>query len=203
MTVAAALPPVVVVAGVTGALSAAATLLPLPDLAAPKLFGYCFGISETGSDCSGIGAAYYLFPGLIFGLGFAALAARRSALDAPRFAAFVALSGAANAVAVFLCVWLFSALTTLQGTLLKLDGLDLPLALAGAIAGAAGGGILANGAARLIPGRRPLRATVAGGILGLLVPLVTRAPGFGALVFYVLWQAGYGAMLEPRGAARV
>ena len=189
------------VCGVTGALSAAATLLPLPDISAPTLFGYCFGISQTGSDCSGIGAAYYLFPGLIFGLGFAAFAARRCTVGAPRLAALVVLSTAANAVAVFLCVWLFSALTTLQGALLKLDGLDLPLALAGALAGAAGGGILAVGTARLTLGGRPSRATVAGGILGLLVPLVTRAPGFGALVFYVVWQVGYGAMLEPRGVA--
>lgn len=176
---------------VTGGLSAAATLIRLADVGAPQLFGYCFGISGPGDRCGGIDAAFYLFPGLIFGIVFGAAQMRFGRLGTGRAVLFLLVSGAANALAVFLCVWLFA----LFGDLIELALLDAPLALAGAVAGAVGGALLSGATTRLIPGATARRSVVAASALGLLVPVVTELEVAGAFLFYIVWQAGYAAAL--------
>jgi hypothetical protein len=172
---------------VTGLLASAATMVHLGDVAAPRLFGMCFGFSSSGARCEGIDGAIYLFPGLIFGVGFAGAQRWCGRLDLGRALAFILASGIANAVATFLCVWLFNLL----GETIDLDVLDLPLALAGAIAGAAGGALLSCATVTLVPGTRPRYSLIAAAALGLLVPLVTEWEMTGNFIFYMFWQGGY------------
>lgn len=184
---------------VTGALAATTTLSPLADIAAPRLFGYCFGIDGPGDKCGGISASFYYFPGLLFGIGFAAAQLWRGRFELGRAVVFMLASALANAIAVFLCVWLFS----LFGELTDVQILDAPLALAGAISGGVGSALLSFAAVPLVPGLAPRRSIVAGAALGLLVPLVTEFAVAGAFAFYILWQAGYAAALAsdmPAGA---
>jgi hypothetical protein len=176
---------------VTGVLAAASTLYPLADVGAPRLFGYCFGIDGPGGQCGGIEASFYLFPGVIFGIPFAAAQLWLGRLGAGRAAVFVLVSGIANAIAVFLCVWLFM----LFGGLIELKILDAPLALAGAIAGAAGGVLLSGAATRLVAGATARRSIVAAAALGLLAPLATELEAAGVFLFYIVWQAGYALAL--------
>ena len=175
----------------SGALAAAATLYPLGDVAAPVLFGMCFGMGGPGGHCGGIGGSFYLFPGLIFGVSFGAAQWWLGRFDAARALAFAAASGVANAVAVFLCIWLFDVF----GNLIGLDLVDLPLALAGAIAGAAGTALAGGATALLVAGAGVRRSIAAGAALGLLVPLVIEGEIIGDFVFYICWQAGYALAL--------
>ena len=175
---------------VAGALSAGAEFIPLGDAPAPTLFGYCFGIDSPRPRCDGIELSFYLFPGLIFGIIFAGAAAWRGRLDMPRGIAFVIVSCVGNAVATALCVGLFVPFSDLLG----LDGSRIGLALTGAFSGAIGGGLLSL-AAKLVCRARVGRSVAAASVLGLLVFLVPEWQVAGNFVFYVIWQAGYGAAL--------
>jgi hypothetical protein len=174
---------------VAGAVSAAAVFLPLGDAPAPKVLGYCFGIDYPSPRCDGIEVAFYLLPGLIFGIAFAGIQAWRGRLSPARAIAFVVASGIGNAVATTLCV----GLTVPLSALLAIDG-DIPAALARAISGAIGGGLLSV-VAKLVCGARVWLSLVAAACLGLLVPLVPEWPVGGRFVFYIVWQAGYAAAL--------
>ena len=176
---------------VTGLLSAVATLLPLPEAPAPRLFGFCFGINSPGGRCEGLDASVYLFPGLIFGVGFAAAQTWRGRFGAGRAIAFLLASTIANAIAVFFCLGLFMLFSDLT----DITFLDAPLALAGAIAGAIGGGLLSVATARLVPGVTVCRSIIVATLLGLLVPLVTELQVAGIFLFYIVWQAGYSLAL--------
>jgi hypothetical protein len=175
----------------SGLLSAATTVFyHLGDVAAPELFGYCLGM-RVSSRCEGVDGTVYVFPGLIFGALFAALRVRRGWNDPGRVIAFIGVSGVANAIAVFLCVWL----TDLLGDALDISFLNLPMALAGAIAGAAGGGLLSGTAKLLFPEITPRRSIIAAAALGLLVPLVLVWEIVGVFIFYLVWQGGYAVAL--------
>jgi hypothetical protein len=160
------------------------------DFAAPEVAGYCFGLRESGG-CKGIDTTFYLFPGTIFGVLFAAMRCRRGWIGFGRFIGFVCASGFANAVAVFVCVWLTDRL----GDALNIDFLDLPMAIAGAIAGAAGGALLGGAAGIVFPELRLRRSVIAASVLGLLVPLVVTWEIAGVFLFFAIWQAGYAAAL--------
>jgi hypothetical protein len=181
----------------SGALSAAAALRPLPDVKLPYLFGYCFGI-DLRDACHSASASYYLFPGLIFGVAFAAIFVWRLQIDVKPAIVLTFASGAANAVAVLLCVWLVFPL----GGLSALTFIA-PFAVAGAISGAAGGAILAITASRLIPGMTAWRAVAAGGMLGLLAPLMFGLETWRVFLFYLTWQAGYSLALASGLPAKV
>lgn len=183
---------------ISGAVSAAAVFLPLGDAPAPKVLGYCFGIDSPRPRCDGIEAAFYLFPGLIFGLAFAGIEMWQRRLAAPGAVALVLASGIGNALATTLCVGLFLPLSALLG----LEGSRLGLALTGMLSGAVGGGIL-SGAAKLVGGARVRLSVGVAAVLGLLVPAMPQWPIAGCFVFYIVWQAGYAAALgagRPREA---
>jgi len=160
------------------------------DVSAPEIAGYCFGL-RVSSRCDGVDATFYLFPGTIFGALFVGMRCRRPWSGLGRFIGFACASGVANAVAVFLCVWLTDRL----GDLLDIDFLNLPMAIAGAIAGAVGGGLLGAAAAGLFPGLRPRGSIIMASALGLLVPLILVWEIVGVFIFYIVWQAGYAAAL--------
>ncbi|HXP04776.1 MAG TPA: hypothetical protein VN808_11695 [Stellaceae bacterium] len=160
------------------------------DVAAPEVAGYCFGLRMSGR-CEGVDATLYLFPGTIFGVLFAALSSRRGWIGFGRFIAFIGAAGIANAVAVFVCVWL----TDWLGDVLDISFLDLPAAIAGAVAGAAGGALLGRVAATLFPGLRLRRSVIAASALGLLVPVALLWEVGGVFLFYIVWQAGYAVAL--------
>jgi hypothetical protein len=175
---------------ISGVLAASSTLYPLADVSAPPLFGYCFGIA-TGSQCGGISGSLYLFPGLIFGVAFGGVEYLLGRLGLLRAVVFAVISGIANAIATFLCIWLFGVF----GEAIEVTVLDLPLALAGAVSGAVGGAMLAGVAAVLVPGAKPGRPIVVAAVLGLLVPFVTETELVGVFAFYIIWQAGFAAAL--------
>ena len=184
----------------SGILSAATLIfLQLCDVAAPELLGCCLG-SRVSARCVGVDGTFYLFPGLTFGALFVAMHARRGRIDPGRAAGFIAVSGAANAVAVFLCVWLTDRL----GEAFDIGFLNLPMALAGAIAGATGGASLAGAAKVLLPGFVDVRrAIVAAAALGLLVPLVLMWEVAGVFIFYLIWQSGYAVALASHQPVEV
>lgn len=180
------------IGAVSGALAAGAvTFYRLGDVGAPRVFDICFGIRTTGDRCGGVDGALYLFPGIIFGVLFAAALVRLGRLDAVRAAGFAIASGVANAIAVFLCVWLFDRF----GELIATDIADLPLGLAGAVAGLAGGTLLSGATRLLVPGTRIGWPVIAAAALGLLTPLVVEWEIAGTFAFYILWQGGYAAAL--------
>lgn len=100
-------------------------------------------------------------------------------------------SGFANAVAVFVCVWMFN----LIGKVIDLGTIDVPFATAGAIAGAAGSLVLGAAATVLFPGSRIGWPVAVGSALGLLVPLVSEVEIVGVFLFYIAWQGGYSIAL--------
>lgn len=174
----------------SGLLAGGSTMVQLGDVGAPDVFGACFGFS-VGSYCRGIDLSFYLFPGLIFGIFFAGARLAYRQMDFARAALFVLASGIANAVAAFVCVSMFN----LIGQAVDLDILDLPLALAGASAGAAGGVLLGGAARMLFPGSRTLWPIAAAAALGLLVPVMTEIEIVGVFIFYIAWQGIYAAVL--------
>jgi hypothetical protein len=153
----------------SGVLAGLSTLYPLGSLPAPTLFAQCFGLEISGR-CEGIDAAFYLFPGLIFGVLFVVAQLWRGLFGARHVLAFALASGVGNAVATLLCIGLFSWLSLA----LNIDFLDLPPALGGAIAGAAGSTIVIGVMRFFRIETRPVAPIVIGTALGLLVPLVTR-----------------------------
>jgi hypothetical protein len=180
----------------SGALSAAASFIPLGRAPAPTVFGRCLGLGVV-NGCNGIDLAYYLFPGLIFGVAFAGMLKRRRNIAGGQAAAFVLASGAANATAVFVCLALVDPL---QNALITSD---LGIAICGAIAGAIGGGLLAEAMRRLFPGASLGASVAAGAVLGLGVLAMTSLEQPGVFLFYIVWQAGYAVALAaslPAGA---
>jgi hypothetical protein len=179
-----------VLGAASGAVSALLTLWQLGGVVAPMLFRTCFGIKMSNS-CEGIDASVYLFPGLIFGVFFAAAQRWRGLFDIGRAAALVLVSMIGNAVATFLCVGLFGVLSETM----SISAEELPLALAGASAGAAGSAVVVFIVRFLATGNRSIRPILTGSALGLLTPLVTDFDFAGDLAFYVIWQGGFAAAL--------
>ena len=179
------------VGAVSGLLSAAAVIFfHWGDVEAPEVAGYCLGM-RVSSRCGGVDATLYLLPGAIFGVLFGAMQKWSMRAAFGRICGFAAASWVANALAVFLCVWLTDAL----GDLIQINFLDLPMALAGAIAGMAGGVSLGFSAKALSLGINLRRSIIAATVLGLLVPLVLIWEVAGIFIFFVIWQAGYAAAL--------
>jgi hypothetical protein len=174
---------------VSGALSAAATFIPLGRVAAPVVFGRCLGLGVV-NGCNGIDLSYYLFPGLIFGTLFAAMLYRRRQIGGRPAAVFVVASTVANAIAVFVCLALVDPL---QNSLITSD---LGIAISGGLAGAIGGGLLAEVRGRLFPGASLVRPVIAGSVLGLGVVALAELEAPGVFLFYIVWQAGYAAALS-------
>ena len=175
----------------TGAVAATACVLwRLGEPAAIAIGGYCFGIKPSStSACAAVDGALYLFPGLVFGVVFGALLWRSRWLTLPGAAVYAAAATLANAAATFVCTSLQHPLDDL----LPFDNPILDLALGGAIAGAAGGGLLGMVEARLDGAvRLRLHIGVASG-LGLLAPLVIMSDYLGLYAFYMIWQGGYAA----------
>lgn len=178
---------------VTGAFTAAAVdLVPLRDAGGIELFGHCLGMRRV-NGCIGAPEAFYLFPGLIFGIGFGIALLWRRQLRIPDTAGFVVAAILANAVAVF--AW--TAIVDPANAVLEAFASVYALfALTGAVAGAIGGGLLGLCALKLL-GAGWGRVTASGAALGLLLPLLIVVRG-GEFPFYMLWQAGYAAVLLSR-----
>jgi len=178
------------VGAASGILAAAATFWSLGDIAAPRLFGHCFGLQIT-SSCSGVDGSVYLFPGLVFGIVFAGVERWRGRFDPGVGTGFVIASVIGNALAVFICVALIDPLSSA----IEIATFDLPVAFAGGISGAIGGAVLAGATAMFVPGTdpRPPIAVAAG--IGLFVPIVTEWQTAGVFAFYIAWQAGFAAVL--------
>jgi hypothetical protein len=159
---------------------------------AVEIAGYCFGIKVTStSACEAIDGAIYLFPGMVFGIVFGPLLLLSRRLTAMAAAAYAAAATLANVLAVFVCVSLQHPLDDL----LPFENPILELALGGAAAGAAGGGLLGRAHAGLDRAvRRRIQIGVAAG-LGVLTPLVIMFDDIGVYAFYVLWQGGYAAAI--------
>ena len=174
----------------TGAMVAACVLfLPLEDVPSFRLFGRCVGM-VTASECKGLSLEYYLFPGLIFGLAFGILLSASGKLVF-RGVAFALAAVVSNALAV--AAW--TAIADPISDFLGQDATgDRVFLVTGAIAGALGGGLLGYGAPRLLRIAGWLWLLAVGAALGLLLPLVGRSMS-GFFAFYILWQAGYAAML--------
>lgn len=173
--------------GLPCGLASAATVFLLPsDFPGIPVFRYCIGIVLEGR-CQGMPLGFYVGPGLVFGLGFSLALLRGRARLAFGLAAVLA-----NTLAVMTAI---NAYLALEHLLPNADW--LAQALAGLIAGALGGGLLARVAAMLLPGLLWQRLLGAGALLGLLLPIALTddlAP-VGIYIFYALWQGGYGAAL--------
>lgn len=174
----------------SGIIAAAATFFPLGDVAAPWLLGRCFGL-QVVNGCNGIDGAFYLFPGLVFGIVFAGVERWRGRFDGGVGSGFVIASLIGNALAVFVCVGLADPLSSA----IDIRTFDLPIALAGGIAGAIGGTILAGATAMFVPGTDPRPSIAISAGIGLFVPIVTEWEAVGVFVFYIAWQAGVAAAL--------
>jgi hypothetical protein len=177
----------------TGALAAAAILffpLTLGEVPGIRLFGSCIGLA-MGDDCNGLSPEYYLAPGLVFGVAFAVVLLAGGWLKPGGAVAFALVAVVSNSLAV--AVWVATADPI--GKLLSQDATgSIVFGVTGAIAGAGGGGLLGFGAARLLHIAGWPRLLAAGAVLGLGLPLVWQSE-IGFFAFYVLWQAGYAAML--------
>jgi hypothetical protein len=178
------------VGAASGILAAAATFWSLGDVAAPSLLGRCFGL-QVVSKCGGIDGSFYVFPGLVFGIVFAGVERWRGRFDPAVGSGFVIASLIGNALAVFVCVALIDPLSSV----IDIATFDLPIALAGGIAGAIGGAVLAGATAIFVPGTDPRPAIAIAAGIGLFVPLVTEWEMVGVFVFYIAWQAGFAAAL--------
>jgi hypothetical protein len=177
--------------GLAGTLAASACgFIRIGEAAVVEIAGYCFGMKAMStSACQAIDGAFYLFPGMVFGVVFGSLLLLSRRLTAMAAAVYAAAATVANALAVFVCVSLQHPLDDL----LPFDNPILNLALSGAIAGAIGGGLLAVTHARLDGAvRLRLHIGVASG-LGLLAPLVIMSDYLGLYAFYMIWQGGYAA----------
>ena len=182
------------VGGLTGVASAfLARFVELGDVWAPAIGGYCFGFQTTsGSPCHGVDAAMYLFPGLVFGVTFGPLLQSCRIIDGKAAVAYAAAATLANAFAVFVFSFVLNPITALvPGDLLEVD-----VAVAGILGGAAGGGALSLVLRRFVPDGKLWRQVAAAATLGALVALVMMFDrGLGVFPFYLLWQAGYAAAL--------
>lgn len=172
----------------SGALSAAATFIRLGDVASPLVLGRCLGFGGLNT-CNGIDASFYLFPGLIFGVGLAGLLYRQGRLKLTHAVVIVVASTIANAVAVFVCVALIDPLGE------HIEIADLNIAIAGVVAGGVGGALLTAAIRALLPGVLAARSIVIASGLGAVVVAMVELDSAGAFLFYIAWQAGYAAVL--------
>jgi hypothetical protein len=176
--------------GVAAGLSCA--FLRLGEADTIEIAGYCFGLKATStSACQAIDSAFYLFPGLVFGLVIGPLLLWRGELRATGAIAYAAAATIANAVAVLLCVSLMHPLDDL----LPFDNPILELALSGIIASIAGA-VLLGAALRLLKPGIPRGATIAiAAGLGVVTPIVIMFDNIGVVGFYIVWQTGYAVAL--------
>ena len=134
--------------------------------------------------------AFYLYPGLIFGLAFGILFWAEGRLKPVGAIAFALAATVSNALAVVAWTTTDEPIASLLGAE---ETADLMFAVTGGIAGAVGGGLLGYGAKHLLKVAGWPRLLAAGAGLGLLLPLVQSKAGFYA--FYILWQAGFAATM--------
>jgi hypothetical protein len=180
----------------TGAVTAAVcTVAKVGEVEPFAISGYCLGVQVSGAGvmqggaCTGIDGAFYLFPGLVFGIAFGPLLRRRSHLSGSGAIGYALAAVVANAVAVTVCV---SAVHPLND-LLPFDNPVLDLAVAGIIAGAVGGGLLGMILRALNRGGSLRPGIMLGGALGMLAPLIIMFDATGGFAFYMIWQGGYAA----------
>lgn len=136
----------------------------------------------------------YVVPGLAFGLVFGALLHRQRLLRAGRAALYIIAATVANAGAVLIALRSFNAVEAMVGS-------QLALMVSGAIAGAAGGAILAAAAVPPLRTVQALWLAVVGALLGALLPMLMEGREIGTVAFYMIWHAGYAtalAALLPR-----
>ena len=132
---------------ITGALAAAAVdLVRLGDAGDIELFGHCFGMRRVGG-CVGAPEAFYLFPGLILGLGLAILLWSQRRLRLADAVAIAIAATLANAAAVFAWTAIVDPVDALLEAYASIYAL---FALTGAIAGAIRGGLLGFCALKLL-----------------------------------------------------
>ena len=192
---------------VSGALATAvAYVLHLGTAPGLMLFGNCFGVDYRDGRCNGAPGTTYVYPGLVFGLLFALFLRRAGKLRWPGAALFAVAAAIANAVAVFVFAttfaptewWLGPEIRSLPGS----EDIWVQMGLPGAIAGATGAGLLGLIALRLLGAVGWFRVTAVGALLGPLVNLIGRfhvgAFYVGDFAFYIIWQAGYAAVLLSR-----
>jgi hypothetical protein len=180
----------------TGAVTAAAcTVAKLGEVEPIAISGYCLGVQVSGAGvmqggaCTGIDGAFYLFPGLVFGIAFGLLLHRRGRLSRSGAIGYALAAVVGNAVAVTVCI---SALHPLND-LLPFDNPVLDLAVAGIIAGAAGGALLGVIFRALYRGGSIRPGILVAGALGMLAPLIISFDARGGFAFYMIWQGGYAA----------
>lgn len=160
----------------------------------------------AGAITGGIGVAfggkhmldvYYTAPGLVFGVIVGGALWRDRLLTSVRLLIYVVAAALSNALAVLL------ALRSVDPVSRLVSNEYAALATIGLLAGAVGGGLLGLASWWLIGARRWRWAVGAGALFGALLPVLVHGEVLGALVFYVLWQAGYAAVIPATlGKAR-
>ena len=133
----------------------------------------------------------YVVPGAVFGVVFAVMVWRAAWL---RAAGFAVASLAANAAAVFVALRSFEAVGSVVG---QEFFATVVVGLEGGILGA---GLLAGACAGLFGMRGVVWPVAAGGVAGLLLPLLVYGDMAGLVGFYVVWQGVFAAGL---GKARL
>ena len=128
----------------------------------------------------------FVLPGLIFGAIIGPALAYGGWLRPWRVPAWILFATLGHFAAV-LCV---TGLTWRLQAALPLTE-QSAIAIAAALGGALGGGILAGANRWLVPGAGFIAPTIVAGILSPLVLLHDAGPILGPLVFYVIWQAAY------------
>ena len=151
--------------------------------------------------CSSDLLPIHIAPGLIFGVVFGFLLQRQRSLGIGSLLAYVAAATFANAVAVEAAIGIDEFLPAEMADFAR-------MALAGAVGGALGGGLLAAASIALLgASRRQLpRVTgllaLTGAILGALLLPVTdvsqsdTSETLAIFVLYIVWQAGYAAVSQ-------
>ena len=138
-----------------------------------------------------------VFPGLIFGLLFAAWFGFRRQLSWRRGLGYMAASTLAYLVAFHVAYYVILGLNEESSVLVCAGG--------GLLAGFAGSLLLGLASRFLfrVPARIALRVPLATGTLaGALLGLIAHDDkGWGFLVFFVLWQGAYGASLAAMTSA--
>jgi hypothetical protein len=152
----------------------------------------------AGAITAGIGVAcgeermllaYYIAPGLVFGLIIGGALWRDRRLPGNLWLAYVMAAELANAIAVWLALHGVDTISRL------IHDEWAALALIGLVAGAVGGGLLGLASRWLIGARRWGWPVGAGALFGGLLPVLVNGGAWGALVFYVLWQAAFAAVI--------
>jgi len=188
----------------TGAAAASlCSLLRLGEPAAIEIAGYCIGIMPSSySRCGTVDSAFYLFPGLVFGVVFGPLLRLHGVFGTAAAAGYAAAAMLANAAAVVVCTGLQHPIDDL----LPFDNPVLDMAVAGVIGGGLGGFLLGLAQAGLAAAWPRLLPVAVGAGLGALTPTMLMFESPGAFAFYMIWQGGYAAAIVaalPRPAPGV